>query len=127
MKVEGLNFGTFKSANGVLTWDVTVEDLKVNKDDLVDMTAGFKNFVEVCWFSLPKISIMVPLPSCGLILMTLQKANAKCIIQNVFSLPDDAGGKLHLSIENYILIISSISCVFSFSSSNFVETHCRYC
>eukprot|EP01062_Namystynia_karyoxenos_P067795 TRINITY_DN6186_c0_g1_i1.p1 TRINITY_DN6186_c0_g1~~TRINITY_DN6186_c0_g1_i1.p1 ORF type:complete len:216 (+),score=102.81 TRINITY_DN6186_c0_g1_i1:80-649(+) len=43
---EGLDFGSFTPAPYGLTWKCVLEDAKVSKQDLTDMTVGFAKFVE---------------------------------------------------------------------------------
>eukprot|EP01063_Lacrimia_lanifica_P020811 TRINITY_DN280_c0_g1_i1.p1 TRINITY_DN280_c0_g1~~TRINITY_DN280_c0_g1_i1.p1 ORF type:complete len:178 (+),score=106.77 TRINITY_DN280_c0_g1_i1:55-588(+) len=45
IKVEGLDFGKFTGGKDTLKWEPVVEDGKVEKQDLLDMTQGFKNYV----------------------------------------------------------------------------------
>ncbi|KAJ9470376.1 25 kDa elongation factor 1-beta [Diplonema papillatum] len=46
IKVDGLDFGTFAGTGEKLTWKCVFEDDKVSKQDLMDMTVGFKGYVE---------------------------------------------------------------------------------
>eukprot|EP01059_Diplonema_ambulator_P036935 TRINITY_DN9518_c0_g1_i1.p2 TRINITY_DN9518_c0_g1~~TRINITY_DN9518_c0_g1_i1.p2 ORF type:complete len:174 (+),score=81.49 TRINITY_DN9518_c0_g1_i1:55-576(+) len=46
IKVDGLDMGTFKGAEKELKWSCTIDDMKVSKQDLLDMTVGFVDYVE---------------------------------------------------------------------------------
>ena len=52
VQVQGLSFGAVKAAGDKLVWSPTIEQNKVTKEDLLDMTEGFHNYVEVCVTSL---------------------------------------------------------------------------
>eukprot|EP01064_Diplonema_japonicum_P033301 TRINITY_DN651_c5_g1_i1.p1 TRINITY_DN651_c5_g1~~TRINITY_DN651_c5_g1_i1.p1 ORF type:complete len:192 (+),score=66.05 TRINITY_DN651_c5_g1_i1:48-578(+) len=45
IKVDGLEFGTFVAAKDSLKWTCVIDDLKVSKQDLLDMTVGFTGLV----------------------------------------------------------------------------------
>eukprot|EP01062_Namystynia_karyoxenos_P068672 TRINITY_DN635_c0_g1_i3.p2 TRINITY_DN635_c0_g1~~TRINITY_DN635_c0_g1_i3.p2 ORF type:complete len:132 (+),score=45.63 TRINITY_DN635_c0_g1_i3:89-484(+) len=46
IRCEGLDFGVFSPAPHGLNWKCVVEDAKVSRQDLIDMTAGYARLVE---------------------------------------------------------------------------------
>eukprot|EP01061_Rhynchopus_euleeides_P004534 TRINITY_DN13792_c0_g1_i2.p1 TRINITY_DN13792_c0_g1~~TRINITY_DN13792_c0_g1_i2.p1 ORF type:complete len:105 (+),score=33.02 TRINITY_DN13792_c0_g1_i2:48-362(+) len=51
IKIDGLDFGAFAAKAGALVWTPTIEEVKVSREDLLDMTQGFAKYVTKTTFS----------------------------------------------------------------------------